>query len=111
MALGVRVDGNAGSVAAVMADGKALDDAAHRVLRMVRGNAMSSVDTGAFLKSIKITKGGKIVKSRAGAMYDRYVTSFDPAAYNIEFGRLVKTDGMWRYEGGHRHFSNAYMRL
>jgi len=101
---------SAGSVAAIMASHHALGSAARKVENAVKAEAMSSVNTSAYLNSIQVMPG-PLVKTRAGSMHDQYVVSTDRAAYNIEFGRLVNHDGIWRREGGHLHFTHAYLRL
>lgn len=106
----VHIDQNAGSVAAVMSAHSALGAAAREVKNAVTAEAMSSVETSAFINSIQLMQG-PVVKTRAGSMRDMYVVATDRAAYNIEFGRLTKVDGQWRRVGGHLHFTHAYLRL
>ena len=101
----------AGSEAARLSSHRALGAAARKVKNAVEAEARSSIVTGSFINSIELMQG-PLVKTKAGPMRDMWVVATDPAAYNIEYGRLYQDhDGMWRRKGGHLHFTKAYLRL
>lgn len=67
----------------------ALDVAAEKVLIRAQALAAGHVDTGAFSRSLGITKD----KHRSGVV-DRLVVATDPAALSIEVGHVAARKGI-----------------
>lgn len=97
MANPVFIKKNAGPAAAQIAGGShAMDAAAGRVLRSVRRIAESHAATHAFVKSLEIHEVPSQQPSLVGFVTDRIVTTTDPGALSIEYGR------MYRYKNARR---------
>lgn len=103
MASNVFINKNAGPAAARIAgEHPAMDEAAGRVMRSIRRQAESHAATHAFINSLAIHKVPSQQPSLVGFVQDRVVTTTDPGALSIEYGRLYryKNARRVRYEPG-----------
>lgn len=75
------------TVAIIAGKSAAMDAAAHTGLQIARGLAARHVDTGAYIRSLKVvTVPGRMGSGRR--VDDRLIVATDPGAAAIEFGSL-----------------------
>lgn len=87
----VFINKNAGPAAAVIAGRMSeMDRAAGALLRAVRTRAMAHVNTGAYIKNLRIEKVPSRLPSRVGYVEDRLVVAEDPAILSIEYGHMTR---------------------